>query len=130
MTAGELLAAVDELRPNAYPGARKLAWLCELEGKLVTELLAAYPAPPAAPETLGEDTPLLCPAPYARELYTAWLFAQIDLHNGEIVKYNQSLALFASAWRQYADYVNRTAPVKDPGGWTLGRGAAPCAFRA
>ena len=54
------------------------------------------------------ETVLLAPFPYGEELYTAYLFAQIDLHNAEIGKYNQSAALLASAWRQLADHVNRT----------------------
>ena len=46
-------------------------------------------------------------APYDEELYTAYLFCQIDLHNGEIARYNQSLGLLAAAWRQMADALNR-----------------------
>ena len=48
------------------------------------------------------------PAPWDEELYTAYLFCRIDLMNAEIDKYNQSAALFAAAWRQLADRLNRS----------------------
>ena len=120
MTAGELIAAVDALRPNQYTAAQKLRWLQLLDAKLHDELLALYePATDAPPLDFGEGTALLAPFPYDWELYTNWLFAQIDLMNAEIVKYNQSMTLFAAAWRQLADALNRAQPVCRRGGWAL-----------
>ena len=117
MTAGEVLAAVDTLRPNQYGTPEKLAWLRQLDGKLYDELLLVYDVDgpyPYGPYTA--DTELLAPFPYDWALYTNWLFAQIDLQNAEIVKYNQSMTLFAAAWRQLGDYWSRTHRV-DSGGW-------------
>lgn len=39
--------------------------------------------------------------------------------NAEIVKYNQSMTLFAAAWRQLADAMNRRHAVKNRGVWRL-----------
>ena len=39
--------------------------------------------------------------------------------NAEIVKYNQSMTLFAAAWRQLADALNRAQPVCRRGAWAL-----------
>lgn len=120
MTAGEVLAAVDALRPNQYSAAQKLEWLRQLDGKLRTELLAAFDAePPALPARYTAETVLPAPFPCDWELYTSWLFAQIDLHNAEIVKYNQSMALFAAAWRQLGDCLVRTRMPAGRGGWRL-----------
>ena len=114
MTAGELIDRADALRPNHYPRADKLLWLQRLDGQLRRELLDTHePAPgESAPDAAAEApyadaTRLLCPAPWDGELYTAYLFAQIDLNPAEIEKYDQSAALFAAAWRQYADWLNR-----------------------
>lgn len=109
MTAGEILAAVDALRPNQYEAAQKLAWLSLLDGKLAGELFRVYDETYPFPcRSYTAETPLAAPFPYDWELYTTWLFAQIDLHNAEIVKYNQSMTLFAAAWRQLADHWSRT----------------------
>ena len=196
MTAGELIARVDELRPNAYSAEQKLRWLRRLDGQILAEIWethgasaarsaqsealssrtspqagvairssdaetgkriatpvtrslvrndsvgeglappvgagadpttgGASPAPTETGETVetgysefriphselppvyAADTQLLAPFPWDEGVYTAWLFCQIDLHNGEIGKYNQSLQLLAAAWRSLSDWVNRS----------------------
>ena len=120
MRAGELIAAVDALRPNPYSTGQKLRWLALLDQKLESEVLSVYEEVDAnrSPD-YGEETALLAPFPYDWELYTNWLFAQIDLMNAEIVKYNQSMTLFAAAWRQLADAMNRRHAVKNRGAWRL-----------
>lgn len=52
------------------------------------------------------DTELLVPAPYD-ELYLWWLSAQIDYHNAELAKYNNSIALFNTGYSVYAELYNR-----------------------
>ena len=112
MTAGELIARVDDLRPNQYSTEEKLEWLRRIDGQILRELEQSHEETAAdggsglAPYT--EATELRVGFPYDEELYTAWLFCQIDLHNGEIARYNQSLALLSAAWRQTADALNRS----------------------
>ena len=112
MTAGEAIAAVDSLRPNQYGAAEKLRWLQRLDGQVHEELERTHEPPEDGPEEpelpYTEETVLRVGAPYDEELYTAYLFSQIDLHNGEIARYNQSLALLSAAWRQTADALNRS----------------------
>ena len=69
------------------------------------------------PDPYTADTELLIGAPYGEELYTAYVFAQIDLNNAEIEKYNQSASLFSAAWRQLADRINRTQRPKGQRRW-------------
>lgn len=138
MTAGELIAQVDALRPNQYGTAEKLRWLQRLDAQYRREILDTHGERRGADEGIGpcgegrtvsaseeaeepytEDTQLLCPFPWDEELYTSCLFCQIDFMNAEIEKYNQSAALFAAAWRQAADAVNRALPAGGERRWKL-----------
>lgn len=118
MTAGELLARADALRPNAYETAEKLRWLERLDGQIARELIDTHAAasPTGAAAAPGAaytaESVLLAPEPYGEEVYLAYVFAQIDLNNAEIEKYDQSAALFAAAWRALADDINRRTPPK------------------
>ena len=123
MTAGELIAQVDRLRPNQYCAEEKLQWLRRLDGQIRRELDGTHEArdaqPGSADEPYTEDTLLRVGFPYDTELYSAYLFSQIDLHNGEIGKYNQSLTLLSAAWRQLADSINRERLPREKGAWRL-----------
>lgn len=140
MTAGEAIAAVDLLRPNQYGTEQKLQWLQRLDGQILTEIEGTHwperkgkdeaegvfpgmpgaePSEEATLRPYTEDTQLLAPFPYDTELYNAYLFCQIDLHNAEIGKYNQSLALLSAAWRQLSDYINRRRLPRGAGGFRL-----------
>lgn len=163
MTAGELIARVDELRPNAYSAEQKLRWLRRLDGQILAEIeethgalpppmgvlgvsqcvhwggggvghrtapsvsggrdtpLTAPPEgePRALPDVYTDDTELLAPFPWDEGVYSAWLFCQIDLHNGEIGKYTQSLQLLAAAWRSLADWVNRSRMPRSAPAWRM-----------
>lgn len=127
MTAGALIDSVDQLRPNQYSTAQKLQWLQRLDAQIRRELRDTHEAaggesvldPEAGEGPYTAQSALLVRFPYDTELYTAYLFCQIDLHNGEISRYNQSLALLGAAWRQLADAVNRQSLPKSGGGWKL-----------
>lgn len=116
MTAGEIIALADRLRPNQYTDADKLRWLERLDGQVLSEIIGTHAeiSSDAAPDTTPAgtaytaSTELLVPFPYAEELYTAYIFTQIDLMNAEITRYTQSATQLAAAWRQYADWYNRT----------------------
>lgn len=122
MTAGELIAQVDTLRPNHYSVEEKLRWLQRIDGQILRELEETHVKSGeelAFREDYTEETELRVGFPYDSELYTAYLFCQIDLHNGEIGKYNQSMSLLSAAWRQLADSVNRERRPKSGKGWKL-----------
>lgn len=111
MTAGEMIALADRLRPNQYKTADKLRWLERLDGQVLSEVIGTHAeiAPDAASGTAyTAATELLVPFPYAEELYTAYIFSQMDLLNAEITRYTQSATQLAAAWRQYADWYNRS----------------------
>ena len=76
-------------------------------------------APASLPASYDQQTELLAPFPWGEGVYIAGLFCQIDLHNGEIQKYNQSLSLLAAASRNLADWINRGAMPKGAGAWKM-----------
>ena len=51
---------------------------------------------------------LLVPEPYAMDVYNYFLQSQIDKENMETAKYNQSAALYNSAYQSFTNYYNRT----------------------
>lgn len=120
LRAGALVSLADEEHPNACPASRKLEWLRELDGLVWAEQLSTHEGECAEPPARYDaETPLLLPFPYGQPLYRAWLFTQLDLVNGEIVRYNQSLTMFQWLWRQYVDALNRTRAPRAAGGWRV-----------
>ena len=112
MTIMEALYRVDELKPNSYSQVEKIKWLSVLDGMVKSEIIDTHED--------GEDivfngysedtvltTELLIPAPYD-EIYIRWLEAQIDYNNAEYGKYNNSMAMYNTAYSAYERYYNRT----------------------
>nr|DAM02633.1 MAG TPA: hypothetical protein [Caudoviricetes sp.] len=112
MTIERVLSTVDACKPNIIDDAQKLAWLQELEGIITHEIIRTHVGGENAeiPTVNGGTDPsseLLAAAPYDR-LYPLYVEAQIDLVNGEIGKYNNSIALFTAAYNEYSRWYNRT----------------------
>lgn len=110
MTAGQMINEVDILEPNQYTTEQKLAWLSDLDGKLFEEVIATHKDAAITEfhphET--EESELLIPFPYGREVYVHYLQSKVASENAEDVKYNQQTLLFATAYRMYTDMYNRT----------------------
>ncbi|MPN04852.1 hypothetical protein SDC9_152100 [bioreactor metagenome] len=53
------------------------------------------------------DAVLMVTEPYA-DVYIKWLFAQIDFHNAEYTRYNNSMIMYNAALSAYADAYNRS----------------------
>lgn len=112
MTIMDALYRIDELKPNSYSQTEKIKWLSSLDGVIKSEIIDTHEG--------GEDkvfngygeeeeltTVLLVPAPYD-DIYLRWLEAQIDYANGEYGKYNNSIAMYNTAYTAYANHYNRT----------------------
>lgn len=108
MTVAEAIFQADKLKPNAYDQTEKVRWLSELDGQIAREILGRSGGPglggydPEEPEA-----ELIADGAYA-DLYIKYLCAQIDYHNGEWTRYNNSAAMFQAAWDAYAAYMRRT----------------------
>ena len=112
MTIMEALYRIDELKPNSYSQPEKIKWLSTLDGMIKSEIIDTHEGGENAVfEGYGEEadltTPLLVEAPYD-DIYLRWLETQIDYSNGEYGKYNNSIAMYNTAYSAYAKFYNRT----------------------
>lgn len=112
MTIQEVLQTCDRLKPNAYTEEDKIRWLSQLDGIIKQEILDAFSEQEGVSFTgytvdSDPETELLVPAPYD-EVYLKYLFSQIDFHNAEYARYNNSASAFNAAYLQFANAYNRT----------------------
>lgn len=111
MTIAEALSAIDALKANTYTKAEKIAWLSRMDGMAKIEVFDTHEGEEATfsgyDENTDTSTELLIPSPWG-EVYLRWLEAQIDYTNGEYAKYNNSIAMFNTAYNGFSNYWNRT----------------------
>ena len=102
MRIKDVIAAVDDIKPNAFTTATKLMWLSEVEGLVQTEVMLLAPAEITTygPET-DLETELLASPPHDK-IYRAYLTAMIDYANGEYNRYQNTVEVF-NAW--FSEYV-------------------------
>ena len=116
MTAGAAIEYLDGVKPNAFPLSVKLIWLSEIEGKIALEIHLAEPEDLAGllPYTAEDlERELQVGLPYTG-VYTWWLQAQADLHNGEYDRARNTMAMFNNAWAEYLRwYCQRHDPVQE-----------------
>lgn len=101
MTLSEVIAKVDEIKPNAFSNEAKTAWMNEAEGMVQTEVFLL------APEEIitydyakDKDTELLVQSPHDK-LYPSYLTAMIDFANGEYNKYQNTMQMFNSHFGEF-----------------------------
>ena len=108
MKLKNVLATVDEIKPNAFSDAVKTRWLNEVEGKVQTEVFLL-----GSDEIIqyefekDKDTELLVRAPYEK-IYDAYLCARIDLANGEYNKYQNTMLVFNAFYNEFVKWYTRT----------------------
>lgn len=112
MTIMEVLYRIDEVKPNSYSQPEKIKWLSTLDGVIKSEIVDTHEGGEGVVfNGYNEDsdlaTELLVPAPYD-DIYLRWLETQIDYANGEYGKYNNSMAMYNTAYTSFANYYNRT----------------------
>lgn len=110
MKVMDILAAVKQLKPSQYDDATLTRWLGELEARIHEDVWRRYgQTESAAPSPVfpGDGKrELLVPFPHD-DLYIKWLCTQIDFHNGEFDRYNNSMMMFNAGYQAYVDSVNR-----------------------
>ena len=113
MKIGEMLALVDEMKPNSVDRARKIGWLSDVDRRVFADIISRHERDESAPgafdgytEETDENTILLIQEPHS-EIYRWFLEMQIDLANMEMGKYNNSMLLFDNAWKQFAAAYHR-----------------------
>lgn len=104
MKLRELLAHVDQIRPNAYTDKEKIDMVNTIEGRIYEGIyktkegldLTFVPF-----EEGGEERELSVQIPFT-DLYVYYLASQIDFYNGDVDRYNDSIVLFHNAWDEFA----------------------------
>jgi hypothetical protein len=119
MKLTELIAHVDEIKPNAFDNDTKTRWVNQLEGRIQSEVflwdVASLCVQYTYPETEEDDPELLVKAPY-EEIYEHWLEARIDYANGEYDKYQNSMAMFEEVYHAFAAwFINTYHPAEHRG---------------
>lgn len=120
MTVQNALERANDMRAgNSATDEMKIRWLSELDGIIYNDVILTHHTdrkPYDGYERYKDDmgTELIAEEPYD-VLYVYWLMAQIDLAASELNKYNNSLALFKEALKDYKAWYNRThMPVAKP----------------
>ena len=116
MKIAEILARVDDEKLNQYDARVKTAWLSEVEGMVVDEILNMAEGNDIEFDGYDYDRDfertLLVPDRFG-DVYSNYLAAKIDYKNGEIERYNNSVAAFESSFQASAAYYRRSHIPKD-----------------
>lgn len=111
LTILEAIGRVNKSKPNTYLQLDKILWLSTAEWNIKRDIIDTHEGANLVKfDGFNEDTPtdteLIAPAPYD-ELYIRFLEAQIDYANGEIGKYNNSMAMYNEAMHSFRNYYNK-----------------------
>lgn len=112
MTLIEAINKVDDLKHNTFSQMDKVGWLSRLDSMVKRLVIDTHAGGENVSfsgydESTDLDTELLIPEPYD-EAYLRWMEAQIDYHNSEYAKYNNSIEMFNTAWNSFQNWYNRT----------------------
>jgi hypothetical protein len=112
MTIIEAIRKIDTIKPNTYTQEEKVGWLSTVDGMIKRNVIDTHHSFfPIIFIGYNQETPvdtlLLVPPPYD-DLYPLWLEAQIDYHNGEFTRYNNTIIKYNDVYRAYCNDYNRT----------------------
>jgi len=122
MTLAELIAYVDQIRPNAFDKEMETGWVSEIERKVYEQVInkaaptdaetwEEYIAPSDAfhgPYNYEEDAErTLLVEDAHKAVYVTYLLAQMDYANMELERYNADAAMHQAAWDEYASEYRR-----------------------
>lgn len=117
MTVQEAIDFVDEVKPNSFTDENKTKWLSDCEGKVQTQVFLLAPVDVKIytwPE--AKDYELLVAPPYDK-LYLSYLEAQIDYHNGEYGKYQNTMTMFNFDFSEFMRWFANTYRPADAWRW-------------
>lgn len=115
MTVGKIIGYMTELRGQEYDTETLTAWLSELEGQLIDEIvnLAEGVQVEFKPFNYNTDWDKQLSAPDRfMDVYTNYLMAKIDFHNQESERYNNDVVMYQAAYDQYAAWYIRSHKLK------------------
>lgn len=115
MKLKEVIDHVDSLKQNAFTYEHKTRWINEIEGQVQTEVfLFSWDNITQYDWESNQDTELYVKAPYD-SIYDYYLQAQIDFHNGEYDKAQNSIAWFQDKYDAFKKwYIETYHPADRP----------------
>ncbi len=105
MTLAELIAYVDQIRPNAYDKDVETGWINEIEHKVYEQVVsrAVDSGDFYGPYNYDRDAErTLIVEDAHKAVYVTYLLAQMDYANMELDRYNADAAMHQAAWDEYA----------------------------
>lgn len=105
MIIAEIIERADTLRPNPFAAEEKIRWLSELDGKIAVDVFddeefSGYDI------SDSESRELILEDRYS-DVYLFYLCAMIDFFSRDYGEYNNSIALFNSAYEKMAKTKHR-----------------------
>lgn len=111
MTVQEAIDRADAARANTFSPDKKIEWLNQIDRQIFEDVFKTHEDPPEEPFTPytknDMSAVLLVPDLYA-ELYEYYLCMQIDVANAEMLKYQNSAALYNNTLQAFYNWYNRT----------------------
>ena len=115
LTCEYVIEKTDAYKPNKVDVSMKMGWLYELERKIETEIVKTHENPDGLKNELDHDdidTSKALIASGYDQMYLFWLCSQIDLHNGDLTRYNVDAAVFNEQYVSFRnDYNRRYVPL-------------------
>lgn len=109
MKIHKAIETIRNMKPSQYTDEMLVSWLSTIDGQIYEDLMAKYGAPapflPYMEKMMGRE--LLVPFPHD-DLYLTYLGAQIDYHNAEYERYNNSMMLFNAQLQAFYNAYTRT----------------------
>lgn len=114
--ANVVIAEVEELRPNTISEEQKKTWLEEVDAKLYNAVVRRHLGVPGTPyrrstevadQLPADPEPMLVPFPFGGDIYRYYLFAMIDMTNGDTARYNNDMIMYNSAVQDWSRAVHR-----------------------
>ena len=121
MKVKEMIARVDEIRPNAFTEDTKLGWMQELFAKVKEEVWDThediraedlYVKYSKKEDVITEESEIKIPGSHL-DFVEYYLMGKIDLANTDYERYSNSLVLFNGAYLNYRQWYNRNYMPKE-----------------
>lgn len=108
MTIKDIIDKLDKLKPNQYRLDEKMSWLSDLDARVVNDIIQPHQREKVEIKRYTDTGDTLLVEDAYSEMYLHYMMAQIDYHNAEHTRYNNSSAAFNEVFTDYARHYKRT----------------------
>lgn len=112
MTPQEAICAAEAMNPDQFSCCEKLGWLSDLDGQIRIDILEGLDGCPEGEfkpysQEDAEERQLLAPAPYAGELYPAYIMMRGAFYNNESTRYENAMGVYNNALASFQAWWTR-----------------------